>query len=263
MGNDTSSTDRFYREVLQVLGDSGIPFLIGGAFALAHYSAVERTTKDIDVFVRPGDCPRVLEEFSRRGYGAELTFPHWLGKVFCGEDLLDVIFSSGNGICTVDDRWLAHSSPGAILGVPVRIIPAEEMIWSKAYVMERDRFDGADILHLLRARGPHLDWDRLRERFAGHGEVLLAHLVLFHFVYPSERQKIPPAVMEGLLREWRAAPSSRERVCRGTLLSRMQYGVDIEEWGYRDARLLPPGSMTPAEVAHWQAAAGGPAGCER
>jgi hypothetical protein len=28
-----------------------------------------------------------------------------------------------------------------------------------------------------------------------------------------------------------------ERVCRGTLLSRTQYVVDVERWGYADGRL--------------------------
>jgi hypothetical protein len=45
-------------------------------------------------------------------------------------------------------------------------------------------------------------------------------------------------------------PPSR-RVCRGTLLSRAQYLVDIEKWGYEDARLQPQGRMTEEDILRW------------
>ena len=60
--------------------------------------------------------------------------------------------------------------------------PAEEMIWSKAFVMERERYDGADITHILRKSGATIDWVRLLRRFGSHAAVLLSHLVLFQFV---------------------------------------------------------------------------------
>ena len=50
----------FYIDALRQLNETGIPFLLGGAFAFSQYSKVPRDTKDIDVFVRPADCPRVL-----------------------------------------------------------------------------------------------------------------------------------------------------------------------------------------------------------
>jgi len=48
--------------------------------------------------------------------------------------------------------------------------------------MERERYDGADIAHILRARAADLDWERLLERFAGHWHVLLSHLILFEYL---------------------------------------------------------------------------------
>src|SRR5437899_2577696 len=83
-----------------------------------------------------------------------------------------------------------------VLGVPVRLCPAEEIIWSKAFIMERERYDGNDVAHLLRARGCALDWDRLLRRFDGHWRVLLSHIVLFGFIYPAERAAIPARVEE-------------------------------------------------------------------
>src|SRR5207245_465606 len=106
--------------------------------------------------VRPEDCERVLAAFAESGFDTELTFPHWLGKARAGSEMVDVIFSSGNGCARVDDEWFQHRVADEVMGVSVRLIPVEEMIWSKGLIMERERFDGADVIHLLRARGARL-----------------------------------------------------------------------------------------------------------
>jgi hypothetical protein len=49
-------------------------------------------------------------------------------------------------------------------------------------------------------------------------------------------------------------PPPSSRVCQGTVLSRAQYLVDVDRWGYADARLPPLGNMTAEHVAHWTAA---------
>ena len=50
------------------------------------------------------------------------------------------------------------------------------------------------------------------------------------------------------------AVATDDRVCRGTLLSRSQYLVDLERWGFEDARLEPRGSMSKQEIDRWTAA---------
>jgi hypothetical protein len=61
-------------------------------------------------------------------------------------------------------------------------------------------------------------------------------------------------VIDALLARVGEEQPSRERVCRGTCLSREQYLIDIRERGYVDARLQPRGPLSEAEVAHWTAA---------
>jgi hypothetical protein len=119
---------RFYRDVLACLDREGVPFLVGGAYALGHYTGIVRHTKDLDLFTRPADAPRVLDLIKGCGYRTEMTFAHWLAKAFAEDDFVDVIFSSGNGMCPVDDGWFAHAPPARMLGHQVRLIPAEEMI---------------------------------------------------------------------------------------------------------------------------------------
>jgi hypothetical protein len=254
----SAETTEFYREAMRAFDDAGLPFLVGGAYAYARYTGIERHTKDFDVFVRPEDFDRALEVFLHRGWKTERTFSHWLGKGYLGEDFVDVIFSSGNGVARVDEAWFEHAVEETVLGYRTKLIPAEEMIWSKSFIMERERFDGGDIAHVLHARAGELDWDRLLRRFEPNGgwRVLLAHLILFGYIYPGDAHLIPNRVIETLnerLRRETAEPAgeAKSRLCRGTILSRSQYLIDTHLWGYEDARLQPLGNMTGPQIACW------------
>jgi hypothetical protein len=246
----------FYLRAMAIADAAGIPYLVGGAYATERYTGVARHTKDFDLFVRQQDIPRALEAFAAEGYAVERTFPHWLAKVYHGDAFVDLIYRSGNAVSQVDDEWFAHAEEAVVLGRPVRLCPAEEIIWSKAFVMERERFDGADIAHLIDHQGDRLDWARLLRRFGPNWRVLLAHLVLFGFVFPGRRDRVPARVIDELtarLRDEAHAAPEADRVCRGTLLSRAQYLHDLDHRGYEDARLAPRGNMTPEEVALWTA----------
>jgi hypothetical protein len=193
----------------------------------------------------------VLDVFRRDGYKTELPFPHWLGKIHRGEHFIDVIFSSGNGVARVDELWFDHSSKTNVLGLIVRLSPIEEMIWSKAFIQEIERFDGADVIHLLREAGPALDWPRLLMRFGDYWRVLLSHLILFGFVYPDKRQNVPAWVMDELVRRLTVSrPNLQNDICYGTLLSREQYLHDLRQLKYRDAREVDA-QMTREQIEIW------------
>jgi hypothetical protein len=92
--------------------------------------------------------------------------------------------------------------------------------------------------------------------FGRHWRVLLSHVILFEFIYPTERAKIPRWVKQSLvalLEKEFDEFSDQEQVCQGPFLSRSQFRVDTENWGYKDARL---NIMSPEEVAQWTEAAG-------
>jgi len=246
----------FYRAALSLLDEKKLPYLVGGAYAFARYTGIERHTKDFDIFVRRADYPRIEKVMHEAGYKTDLTFPHWLGKAFNGDDFIDLIFSAGNGVAQVDEIWFEKSVPGRVLDMDVRLIPAEEMIWSKGLIMERERYDGADVAHVLHAVGDKLDWRRLIDRYGPYWRALYTHVILFGFIYPSHRSKIPAWVMSEFskrLAEETERGDNEGKVCYGTILSRQQYLTDIGPWGYEDARLEPLGNMSAAEIAHWTA----------
>jgi hypothetical protein len=224
---------------LRLLKGAGIPFVVGGAYAYAHYTGIHRDTKDLDLFLTQAAADRAIEVFEKAGWRTERNIHGWLHKAFWGESMMDLLYGSSNGITGVDEPWVAHGVEGEVLGEPCLISPAEEILWNKAFVLERERFDGAEINHLLLAVGRKLDWKRLLQRFDRYWEVLLAHLLFFRFAYPSDRENVPDWVMMGLVA--RAFDSIRGgnwsgKLCRGSLLSRVLYRVDLEERGYEDGR---------------------------
>jgi len=256
---DLRQAHEVYRGALERMTDIGVPFLVGGAYAFARYTGIERFTKDFDVFLRLEDLDRALGILADAGFKTSRPFPHWLAKARKGEDFIDLIYSSGNGVARVDDGWFEHAVEGQVLGWPVKFVGPEEIIWSKSFIMERERYDGADVAHLFRSSAAEIDWVRLIERFGPYWRVLFGHLVLFGFIYPGERSAIPVWVLEQLMErlaaEVRTTPTN-ERVCQGTILSREQYLTDIERWGYQDARVFPLGHMSAADTAVWTEAIG-------
>jgi len=253
-----SDTRDFYRDVVRLFAEKELPFLIGGTFALQRYTGITRRTKDIDFFIKREDYERFRATLRAAKFRVELTYPHWLGKIFKGNNFADLAFRSGNGEGAVDDEWFEHSVEEQFWGIPVRLCPPEETIWSKAFILERERFDGADINHVLLARAATLNWDRLVRRFGDKWRILLMHLVTFGFVYPNERHLIPKRIMNALMarlsEEVEKPYEGVDKLCRGTLISREQYLKDVHEWGYLDARIEPHGRMSEEDVDHWTAA---------
>jgi hypothetical protein len=224
---------------IRILSEAGIPFMVGGAYAFGEHTGIYRDTKDLDLFLGKPHALKALDILRDHGWRTERTYEQWLYKAFKSECFVDLIFSSGNEVATVDDEWFKYARPGQAFGQRVLLTAPEEIIWSKAFVLERERYDGADVAHLLRACAPNMDWARLLHHFERYWEVLLSHLLLFRFTYPSDRSLIPDQVMKTLLSK--ALQSIQEgdwadRICRGDLLSKVNYSVDIGEWEYRSGK---------------------------
>lgn len=228
----------FYKQVLLLLKASDIPFMIGGSFAVFEYTCTTRATKDMDIYCRPRDYPAILKLFSAKGYETQLYDVRWLAKVFNEEGkFIDIIFDTANNICKVDDAWFERAREAVVFDMQIQLIPPEYLVWGKMYVMNRERYDGADVNHLLLKQGAALDWKLLAELMEPNWHILLSHLLMFQFVYPADYQHIMPQwLFEDLLQ--RAAgqydiPPPMEKVCRGPWIDQTQYQVDIKEWDYK------------------------------
>jgi Uncharacterised nucleotidyltransferase len=244
---------------LRALAEAKVPVLVGGAFAFTHYTGIIRNTKDLDLFVRAADLDAALSALRTAGFETTVPFTHWLAKARLESLSMDIIFASGNGTGGADDEWFQYARDSRLYGEPIRLMPPEEMLCSKALIMERERFDGADVAHLIHAQGKTLDWDRIVRRFGEHLPVLFVHVWLFLYIYSDGRERLPEGLLEDLHRLSlpHLGAASELPICRGTLLSREQFLVDVAMRGYADARLVE-GTMTPEQIQVWTDAIGTP-----
>jgi hypothetical protein len=233
-----NKTAMFYKQVLLLLKDSGIEFMVGGSYAVFEYTDTTRETKDMDIYCRPRDYPKMMKFFADKGYETQLYDVRWLAKVFDKEGkFIDIIFDTVNNLCKVDDEWFRRSRPAMVFDMNVQFIAPEHLIWGKMYVMNRERYDGADVNHLLLKQGRNIDWNLLKELMEPNWHILLSHLLMFQFVYPADYAEIMPRwLFDELIeraREQYDIPHATEKVCRGPWIDQTQYQVDIKEWNYK------------------------------
>jgi hypothetical protein len=235
--NDDKEAHAFYSEALNCLKASEIPFMLGGAFCIFHHTGVFRDTKDLDVYCKSVDCPRILKFFADKGFRIEFTDARWLAKVFYGDYFIDIIFDTVNNICVVDDTWFQRAAEAEFFGVNVKLLSAEELLWTKIYVQNRERYDGADINHLILQQGKKMDWKHVLYRLDPHWQILLAQILQFQFVYPVDHYDIIPKwLFDELIKranELYDLPVPIEKVCRGPMIDQTQYAIDIKEWNYK------------------------------
>jgi hypothetical protein len=227
-----------YRQALRTLNECGVPYVVSGLYAMYYYTGVYRQTKDLDLFFEPRWVIPAARALKDAGFAVHVEDEHWLAKAMWEDIQVDLIFGMGNGIALLDEEWYTHSRAGILAAVPVRVAPAEELLWHRLYVNERHRHDMADVLHLFLCRGSALDWDRLMRRLDRHFELLLAHVLLFDFAYPGQQERIPERVRDELrarMEQPRETPADPD-LCQGTLISRFSFNIDVNDWGFHDLR---------------------------
>ena len=228
--------ETLFREVILRMEEEHLPFTVSGAIALQQHTGICRFTKDLDIFLSPADANRALPILTREGFECAVDDPVWLAKARRDGFFVDLITGMSNGAITVDAEWIRRSHPATILGIKTRVLAPEELIASKLFVTRRERFDGADIAHVIYALGGRLDWDRILELAGEHWEQVLWALVLFRYVYPAQTHYVPQSVWEDLLgrfaKELRS-PDPKARF-RGSLIDDKMFAIDVEEWGLDD-----------------------------
>jgi hypothetical protein len=191
-----------YERVIHALNEARIPFAIGGAFALAAYIGRWRNTKDLDFYVLPKDIEKVKTLLA----GCELSdyYPvlpyqrHWIYRAHSGGIIVDAIWAMANWRADVDSIWLTEGVTVQVRDMEVPVIAAEELLWAKLYILQRDRCDWPDVWNLLGAVGPQLDWDRLFHRLSGDTALLQGAIAVFSWIAPERARALPPTVFQRL-----------------------------------------------------------------
>jgi hypothetical protein len=227
-----------YKRALEALNTAGVPYVVAGAYAIYEHTGIYRKTKDLDLFFEPSAVLPGARALRDAGFVMRLEDEHWLAKATSGDYFVDMIYGMGNGIAPIDDGWIRHSHQGILAATPVRIAPAEELIWHRLFISERHRHDMSDIVHLILCLGDSLDWHRLIERVGENWPLLLSQVLMFAYVYPGYKANIPAWVPERLLENARQEFAREDDVdfTRGPMISRFSFMIDVREWGFSDPR---------------------------
>jgi hypothetical protein len=228
-----------YKLALEAVNSTGVPYVVAGAYAIYEHTGIYRKTKDLDLFFEPSFIIPAARALKEVGFVTRLADAHWLAKATSGDYFVDLIYGMGNGVAPIDGGWVRYSRPGILAAQPVRIAPAEELIWHRLFISERHRHDVSDILHLILCVGDSLDWKRLVERTGPNWPLLLAQIMTFSYVYPGYRSNVPAWVYEQLLERARTELTVDDEdvdFTRGPLISRFSFSIDVREWGFHDPR---------------------------
>jgi hypothetical protein len=227
---------RLFREVLELLNSRRVPYVVSGAFALQKHTGIWRDTKDLDLFLPPEHVDEALRYLREDGFETEVCDPVWLAKAHRDDFFVDLITGMSNAVITVDISWVERGSPAEIIGVPSRVLAAEELLASKLFVNFRERFDGADTAHIIFATRGKLDWQRILRLVGKEWEILLWTLMLYHYVYPQHAHYVPRDIWDTLLGRFRQALDQPDKQApfRGSLIDDNMFAIDVKEWGLAD-----------------------------
>jgi hypothetical protein len=229
-----------YVEVLSLFRARRIPFAVSGAFALHEHTGIFRDTKDLDLFLPREEVGGALATLAAMGFETEVRDPVWLSKAYRGDYFVDLITGMSNGTIAVSNEWIERASITEVLGIRVKVLAAEELIVSKLFVTRRERFDGADIVHVIYGTGGKLDWTRILDLIGEHWMVLLWALVLYQYAYPAHSKFVPRAVWTDLLSRLNNEIDDPNPYAhfRGSLIDDKMFAIDVKEWGMADLNEL-------------------------
>ncbi len=222
-----------FREILELFERNKLPFAVAGAFALREHTGICRDTKDLDLFLTANTAGTALQLLRDAGFESEICDPVWLFKAPRDGFFVDLITGMSNATIVVDDSWIQRSRPAVVCGVTTRVLAAEDLLSSKLFVTRRERFDGADIAHVVYGTRGQLDWQRIFQLAGDNWEMLFWALVLFRYVYPAQTHYVPSEVWTDLLQRFQNALANPDPQAefRGSLIDDKMFAIDLNEWG--------------------------------
>jgi len=244
--------EKLFREVMELMMRNKVQCVVSGAFALHEHTGLWRDTKDLDLFMPASGVGHALKLLELDGFETEILDPVWLAKARRGDYFVDLITGMSNSVIRVDYSWIKRAVRSEVFGIPIRVLAPEELIASKIFVTRRERFDGADICHVIYGTKGKLEWSRLFHLVGEHWEMLLWALVLYHYVYPAYSEYVPSDIWDELLHRFKIELKhpNKHLDFRGSLIDEKMFAIDVEEWGKRNimeeyrqrAELIQPSS---------------------
>ncbi len=187
-----------YRAAIEAVRGAGIRFMLGGGFALATFTGRWRDTKDIDFYIHPRDREAAVAALNRAGfadYYERLPYDRkWIYRSVRKDVIVDIIWSMANQRAQVDEAWFERAGALTLRSQQLLVVPREEFMWCKLYILQRDHCDWTDLFNLLYATGGELDWEHLLERLGEDVALLRAMLTVYGWLCPIEVTRLPRRV---------------------------------------------------------------------
>ena len=184
-----------YERAISAIRKTGRPFMLAGAFSLATYTGRWRNTKDIDFYILPDDRGPLIQALTRAGfadYYDKLPYVrHWIYRAFREDCIVDLIWAMANQRAQVDEEWFERATEITVRGEKLLVVPAEELLWCKLFVLQKDRCDWPDIFNLIHAIDGNMDWDHLAERLGDDLPLLIALLNIYCWLCPGTDLNLP------------------------------------------------------------------------
>jgi hypothetical protein len=160
-----------------------------------------RNTKDLDLYTTQSNTPALKALLAENGfedYFEVLPYDRrWIYRAHRGNIIIDVIWAMANQRAQVDETWLQGPEVD-VAGEKLRLLAPEDSLWSKLYIIQKDRSDWTDCLNMLYGVGPRMDWSKLI-RNVGSDLPLLAGLVsVFSWLAPDRARALPLWIWEDL-----------------------------------------------------------------
>jgi hypothetical protein len=224
------------RAVLTAANELGVPYVLGGGHAVNQHGGPWRNTKDLDIFVPVEHRQAVIDCLTGMGFADYYAvWPYdreWIYRAHIGNKIVDVIWQAANKIGVVEASWRDRAVEGEMAGAPTWFASVEDLIWLKAFIVQRERCDWPDILNLIAAAEGRLDWEALIDRFGPHWVLLQSIIHLFDWTCPQYSDYVPGAVRRELRRRLHAqqrgelAADDEDETCRWQLLDSRPWFVD-------------------------------------
>jgi hypothetical protein len=187
-----------YREFIDSSEKRDLSCLLGGGFAFSAYSDRLRDTKDVDFHILHSDLRRLQEVLIDLGfedyYDVEEYDRTWIYRAHRSGRIVDLIWSLPNHRLQVDQDWFERGMHVCIHGKTVKLMPAEELVKTKLYVLQRDRSDWPDVLNIIHQYAAQIDWDHMLDIIGPDARLLGALLNTYAWLCQGKVDTIPAHV---------------------------------------------------------------------
>lgn len=183
-----------YKRVISEAHKRGVRFAIGGGLAAMTYAGQWRDTKDIDLYILKRDRDELIDIVTSSGlqdyYDQKPYDRNWIYRSYRHDIIVDIIWAMANQRAQVDEAWL-EGPEIETGGERFSLLRPEEMLWSKLYILQRDRCDWPDALSMLYTVGSDLDWRCVLARVSEDRPLLNALLSVFAWLCPDRARAVP------------------------------------------------------------------------